>query len=206
MKNELHLWGKKVFLDDSPLLFSYKPGDDWQDFFEVKNGHWECDGEWLIGEERRSWYSILHSGERFSGPILFTFTMKADLPATRDLNAVVCSNWNDETDELGDAYVCGLNGWYEHKSGIEKNGSVLHASSPLYRYEPGREVRMTFGAIEGHTFLLADGELIAELVDPAPLTEGHVGFSAYCTRLKVKDIEVRRAAWEPFPQEYESEF
>ena len=132
------------------------------------------------------------------------------LPATRDLNAVFCANWNEQTDYLGLSYVCGLNGWYEHKSGIEKNAPdatvPLYSTTSLYHYNPGTEVRMTAGAIDGHCFMIADGQLITELIDPDPIRGGHVGFSAYCTKLKIKDIEVREITWKPRTQLYDPEF
>ncbi|MCQ2446810.1 MAG: hypothetical protein MJ141_08015, partial [Clostridia bacterium] len=101
----------------------------------------------------------------------------------------------------------GLNGWYEGKSGIERNlTSNLNATTTLYKYTPGKEVRMIAGAIGGHCFMVVDGELVSELVDPAPIRGGHVGFSPYCTKLRIRDIEVRRIKWEEFPQEYDPEF
>ncbi len=207
MMNEIRLLGKKIFVDKSPVLFSYKPGPDWLEHWVPKSGTWECDGEYLIGYERKSWYAMLFSRERFEDNVMFSFTIKADPPAKRDLNAVICANWNDEKNELGEAYVCGLNGWYEHKSGIERSGSSnLYSTTSLYKYETGKEVRMTFGCIDGQSFMIVDDELITELVDPQPIKGGHVGFSAYCTKLKIKDIEVRKIYWEEFMQEYDPEF
>ena len=79
--------------------------------------------------------------------------------------------------------------------------------TPLYHYEPGREVRITTGAIQGHNFLMVDGVLIQELVDNMePIVGGHVGFSPYSTVLKVKDIEVREIYWEERVQSYDPEF
>lgn len=203
----LHLLGKKVFLDRSPLLLRYTPGEDWLDYWTPKNGHWECKDGWLIGTEPGNFGGILFSKERFEEDVMFSFTVKAALPATRDLNAVFCANWDDETDYLGESYVCGLNGWYEHKSGIERNGSSnLYSTTSLYHYQPGTEVRMLVGAINGHSFMVVDDQLVTELIDPAPIRGGHVGFSAYCTKLMIKDVEIRRIVWEDFPQLYEPEF
>ena len=118
-------------------------------------------------------------------------------------------DWDDKTDYLGTSYVCGLNGWYEHKSGIERNigyGSNLYSTTSSYHYKPGTEVRMTAGSIGGHTFMVVDDILVSELIDPQPITGGHVGFSAYCTKLKIKDIEVREIAWKPRTQLYDPEF
>ena len=204
---ELHLLGKKVIFDKSPVLMSYKPGADWLEHWEPKSGHWECDGEWLIGYERKSWYAMLLSKQRFEDNIMFSFTIMADPPATRDLNAVICAEWDEQAGELGESYVCGLNGWYEHKSGIERNrSSNLYSTTSLYKYKPGTAVRMTFGCIDGQTFMVVDDELVTELVDPSPIKGGQVGFSAYCTRLKMKDIEVRKIYWEELTQSYDPEF
>jgi hypothetical protein len=206
---EIRLLGKKILPENCPVLMQYTPasGEDWLKYFMPMNGKWECDGEWLIGEERKSWYAILFSRERYEKNVMFSFTIMADPPATRDLNAVLCANWDEEKGELGESYVCGLNGWYEHKSGIERNGSSnLYSTTSLYKYTPGTAVRMTFGCVDGQSFMIVDGEMITELVDPAPIKGGHIGFSAYCTRLKIKDVEVREIVFEDFVQNYEPEF
>jgi hypothetical protein len=54
--------------------------------------------------------------------------------------------------------------------------------------------------------MVVDDMLVTELLDPDPLLEGQVGFSAYCTILKIKDIEVRKIKWEKFIQSYVPEF
>ena len=204
---DILLLGKKVIADKSPLILKYSPSEDWLRYWTPKSGHWDCDGEWLIGTEPGNFGGILFSKERFEENVMMSFTVKAQLPATRDLNAVFCANWDDETDYLGESYVCGLNGWYEHKSGIERNGSSnLYATTSLYKYTPGTEVRMTIGAIDGHTFMVVDDVLVAELIDPQPLKGGHMGFSAYCTVLNIKDIEIRKIYWEELTQSYDPEF
>lgn len=54
--------------------------------------------------------------------------------------------------------------------------------------------------------MVVDDVLVAELIDPQPLKGGHMGFSAYCTVLNIKDIEIRKIYWEEFIQEYTPEF
>jgi len=51
-----------------------------------------------------------------------------------------------------------------------------------------------------------DGELVSELIDPHYISGGSVGFSAYCTKLALRDIKVQEAVWHPFEQSYEPEF
>lgn len=204
---ELHLLGKLVKLDDCPVLLDCQPDGNWQDTWQVMRGDWKEENGWLIGAERGNFGGILFSRQSFDCDVIFTFTAKTVLPATRDVNAVFCAHWDKEIDYLGNAYVIGFNGWYEHKSGIERSPETgLRALTGSYKYTPGKEIRVTTGIIDGHSFLYADGEMVAELIDPNYISGGHVGFSPYCTMLAIKDIQVRRAVWTPFEQSYEAEF
>lgn len=205
---DIILLNKKIIADRSRLLLSYAPDENWQKYWDVKVGHWEYKDGYLIGREAGNQGGILLSKDSYEQNVMLTFTVSTVLPATRDLNAVFCAQWDSETDCLGESYVSGLNGWYEHKSGIERNmpGSSLYATTSLYKYEPGTEVRLTTGAIDGHCFLVVDDVLISELIDPRPISGGYVGFSPYCTRLKIKDIEIREICWEEYWQTYDPEF
>lgn len=138
---------------------------------------------------------------------MLSFTMSTVLPATRDLNAVFCANWDYEKGYIGDSYVCGVNGWYKNKAGIERTrNSDLYTTTALYQYTPGTEIRMTCGAIDGHSFMVVDDVLITEMIDPQPIYGGHVGFSAYCTKLRIRDIEIRKIKWEELKEFYDPEF
>ena len=206
MKN-IHLMGKKVFFDDSEILFSYKPDENWRDHFEPKSGTWYYEDGAIIGFEPGNFGGILFTKQSFDEDIMLCFTVSAVLPATRDLNAVWASHWDEETDYLGESYVCGLNGWWENKAGIERNGgNGLYTTTSLFNYTPGSSVRMVCGSINGHCFMTVDDVLVTEVIDPNPISGGHAGFSAYCTKLRITDIEVRRIKWEPFFQEYTPQF
>ena len=162
---DILLLGKKIISDKSPVIFKYEPSDDWQNYWDVMTGKWKHENGYLIGEETGNFGGILMSKERYEDDVMFSFTIGTVLPATRDVNAVFCANWNDARDYLGESYVCGLNGWYEHKSGIERNfgdnfGTNLYATTQNYTYVPGKEVRMTAGSISGHTFMVVDDILI----------------------------------------------
>ena len=194
-------------MDKSPLLLKYSPDEDWQKYWQVMAGDWRMENGWLIGTENGNKGGILFSRESFDKNVMLSFTAVTVLPATRDVNAVYCAHWDEKTDYLADSYVCGLNGWYDGKSGIERNlTSNLYSTTSLYQYIPGTEVRMTAGAIDGHNFMVVDGKLVTELIDPSPIKGGHVGFSPYCTILKIKDIEIREIYWEKQKQHYAPEF
>lgn len=207
MENEILLLGKKIFWDKSEILMDYQPDEHWQDLWDAKLGHWECKDGYLIGSEPGNFGGILLSKESYPDNVMMRFTMATVLPATRDLNAVFCTTWDDDVNYLKKAYVVGLNGWYENKSGIERfPESELRALTSLYHYTPGTEVEILTGCIDGHSFLFADGVLVQELIDSDPIRGGHVGFSPYSTALKIKDIQVRKIAWEKREQIYEPEF
>ena len=208
MQNEILLLGKKIIVDASPVVLSYSPDENWKEVWDAKGGQWTYEDGYLVGCETENKGGILLSKKRFDKDVMMSFTVASVLPATRDLNAVYCTTWDDENNYLKKSYISGLNGWYEGKSGIERfPEDELRALTPLYHYEPGTEVRLTVGAIEGHNFLLVDGVLIQELIDNMdPIVGGHVGFSPYSTMLKIKDIEVREICWEERKQSYLPEF
>ena len=204
---QLHLWHKKVDIAASPILFSYRPDKDWEKYFMVMGGDWHEEDGWLIGEERGNKGGILFTRECFQEDVMLSFTIASVLPATRDLNAVFCAHWDEKTNYLGESYVCGLNGWYDHKSGIERNDNeLMKALTNSYVYTPGAEVEMCVGSIHGHTFMVVDDELVCEYIDPTPLLGGHFGFSPYCTKLFVRDVEIMKIAYIEKAQSYDPEF
>jgi len=208
MKKEILLIGKKILVDASKVVLSYQPDENWREVWEDKGGTWFYEEGYLIGSEPENKGGILLSKKCFDKDVMMSFTMGSVLPATRDLNAVYCTTWDDENNYLKKAYISGLNGWYDGKCGIERfPEDELKALNSFYHYEPGTEVRITVGAVEGHNFLLVDGVLIQELIDNMdPIVGGRVGFSPYATKLKVKDIEVREIVWEKREQSYLPEF
>ena len=208
MSSEILLLNKKILVDKSPVLLSCKPDDNFRELWDVKGGRWYHEDGWLIGSEPENKGGILLSKQYFEKDVMFSFTVASVLPATRDLNAVYCVQWDNEINYLKKGYISGLNGWYDGKSGIERfPEDELRSLTSLYHYTPGTEVRITCGAINGHSFLLADGVLVQELIDHMdPIVGGHVGFSPYSTILKIKDIEIREIVWEEREQFYLPEF
>lgn len=205
---EILLFGKKIIIAKSKVLLQYKPDDNWERYFMPMGGSWHYENGYLIGSERGNKGGILLSRRRFAEDVAISFTVSSNLPATRDLNAIYCAEWDYENDYLKSAYICGVNGWYDHRAGIEKfpeNG--LRALTSLFHYTPGEEIEITAGAVNGHNFLLVNDELVMALVDPNPIKNGgHVGFSPYCTSLKIKDIKIFEIFWEKRNQIYNAEF
>ncbi len=206
MKN-IKLAEKKILIEKSPILFKYTPDENWKDFFDVKSGNWYYEDGAIIGFEPGNFGGILFTKQSFDKDVMLIFKGSTVLPATRDLNAVWAAHWDEKTNYLGESYVCGLNGWWENKAGIERNKkNGLYSTTSLFKYVGGTEITMICGSVNGHCFMVVDDVLVTELRDPQPISCGHVGFSAYCTKLKITKIEVREIVWEEFSQEYVPEF
>ena len=204
---DILLLGKKILVDDSEIVFQYHGESNFQDFFNPKLGTWNYKDGFLIGTELENRGGILLTKQKFDFDIMMTVKISTVLPATRDLNAVWCTEWNDEINYLGNSYVCGLNGWYENKSGIERCGdNEFYSSTTLYNYNPGEEVELICGSIDGHCFMIVDGVLVSEYKDNFPLKGGYAGISPYCTSLKISDIVIRKIKWEKRKQRYVPEF
>ena len=58
---DIKLLGKKILAEQSPVLFSYQPGEDWRHYWEPKSGTWSCENGYLIGEEKGNFGGILFS-------------------------------------------------------------------------------------------------------------------------------------------------
>lgn len=208
---DIKLVGKKIIIDKCKTVLKYAPDETWKNLFVQKAGEWKFEDGYLIGKENGNKGGILYTKESFNKPIMLSFTAASVLPATRDVNAVFCANWDDDINDLGDSYVCGVGGWYDNKAGLERNtkGNKLAFRSVTgsYKYEAGKEIRLTCGAIDGHIFMVIDDELVAEYIEyENVLTSGHIGFSPFCTILKIKDIEVKEIYYENINEFYNPEF
>ena len=206
---KIRLLGKEIDPEACPLLLDYDAAGDvpFDSLFRVMAGEWHHDGQYLVGTETGNKGGILFTRDAYDFDILFTVEFATVKPATRDLNTVWCAHWDEKTDYLGESYVCGLNGWYDGLSGIERNGgNGLYTATSLYTYTPGEFVTLTCGSAAGHCFLAVDGKLICEVQDPNPLVGGHAGISPYCTRLRIRRMQVRRLVYTPRHQHYDPEF
>ena len=207
MEKEILLLGKRILVDESKVVFEYHGEENFKDYFDVKLGNWYYKDGCLYGKEMENRGGIIYTKKSFDFDVLVAIKMATVLPATRDVNAVWCSHWDDKTNYLAQSYVCGLNGWYDGMSGIEKcGGNDFYSATSLYKYQPGTEVELIFGSIEGHCFMFVNDILVSEYRDPSPLLEGYVGISPYCTWLKISEMKIRKVKWEHRKQHYEPEF
>ena len=179
--------------------------------FEIKGGKWHVDADgWLIGENRENFAAMVMSKEEYFGDVLVEFDAATVAPATRDINVTWHGEWDEENDCRGVAYVAGIEGWWHGMVGFEKSPvSDYFVNTKLLNFEPGRVYHMVVGNIGSDIFVAIDGVLALEIRDPQPIDYmkyGRIGFEAYCTKVKYKNLTVRRAFAVDDCEPYEPEF
>jgi len=165
--------------------------------FEIKDGKWEMDRDgWLIGENRESSAAMIISKDDYLGDVLVEFDAATVAPATRDINITFHGSWDEEKDCRDVAYVFGIEGWYQGYVGFEKSPKYdLVVNTKLFDFEPGRIYHVTVGNVGNELFMAIDGVLAFEITDPDPIDTmkyGKIGFEAFCTRVRYKNLKVKR--------------
>lgn len=179
--------------------------------FEVRDGKWYVDEEgWLVGENPDNSAAMVISKGEYFGDVLIEFDAATVLPATRDINVSWHMSWNEEKNSRGEAYVMGLQGWYDGYVGFEKSPEYKFVvNTKLLDFVPGKVYHITMGNIGNRLFIAADGVLALEIRDPDPLDinkHGRMGFEAFCTRVRYRNLCIRRAVGHNSYAPYQPEF
>jgi len=207
----VQLMKKKLFFEKMEILYN-RPftKESLEQDFDVKAGKWYVEDGWLIGENRTNFAAMTVSKADYFGPVMMEFDAQTILPCTHDINVMWHGSWNDETNTRDVAYVAGLQGWWDGKVGFERSPEyTFNAGTQLFDFEPGKVYHMAVGDINGHIFVVVDGKLVLEVTDPTPIDGykyGKIGFEAYCSKLKFKNLCVRKVTWIDEPKEYIPEF
>jgi len=164
--------------------------------FEIKGGKWYVEDGWLVGENRQNSAAMVMSKDEYLGDVMVEFDAATILPATRDINVTFLGSWDDEKNRRDIAYVFGVEGWYQGDVGFEKSPKYdLVINTKLLNSEPGKVYHIQAGNIGSNLFFVVDGTLALEIRDPDPIDVnkyGRVGFEAFCTKVKYKNIKVKR--------------
>ena len=210
-QDTLLLMKKKILVSKSKILFDRQvTAESFDDEWTVHHSEWGVDGEWLTGSNRGNWPGMAILKQDFPGNVLVEFEAQTLLPSSHDINVMWNGEWLKEEDHRGLAYVAGLQGWWTGKVGIEKSDKYeFMVGTPLLNFVPGKLYRIQAGSIDGHCFIFADNQLLLEAMDPDPI-DNHkytkVGFEAYCSRIRIKNIVIRQIHWEEAGMKYEPEF
>lgn len=207
----IELMKKRILLDSSKVLFD-KPltQEDFSQEWTIHHSSWVVKDGWLEGENPGNWPGMAILKQDFTGNVLVEFEAQTILPSSHDINVMWNGEWLPETDQRGIAYVAGLQGWWTGKVGIEKsNDYKFMVGTPLFNFEPGKLYKIQAGSIDGQCFILADGKLLLEAMDPNPIDSqkyAKVGFEAYCSKIRIRNIKIRQIYWEPVDMKYEVDF
>ncbi len=209
--NVIELMKKRILLDSSKVLYNDPLSTEgFESGWTVHHSKWGVEDGWLVGENRGNWPGMAILKQDFPGNVLVEFEAQTILPSSHDINVMWNGEWLDETDQRGLAYVAGLQGWWTGKVGIEKsNDYKFMVGTPLLDFVPGKIYKIQAGSIDGHCFILANGKLLLEAMDPDPIDNQKytkVGFEAYCSKIKIRNIVIRQINWEPVDMKYEPEF
>ena len=194
---EIRLMKHIVNTEEGEILFD-KPFTEKtiEEYFEVKGGKWYLQDGWLLGENRENFAAMIMSKKEYLGDILIEFDSATVFPATRDINVTFHGSWDEEKNVRDIAYVFGIEGWYQGYVGFEKSPDLkFEVNTKLFEYIPGKCYHITVGNIGNVVFMAIDGVLAFEIRDPDPIDvnkHGRIGFEAFCTRVKYKNLKIRK--------------
>ncbi len=209
--SEILLMKKKILLDESEVVFSRASfSQEDLSLFDFHHSEWNIENGWLEGRNPGNHPGMAILKQEFKGNMLVEFEAQTISPSTHDINVMWNGEWIDSLDQRGTAYVAGLEGWWTGKVGIEKSPEYrFMLGTPLFDFQPGKIYKIQAGSIDGHCFILADGELLLEGMDPDPIDHQKytkVGFEAYSSHIRVRNVIIRRIKWESVDLRYDPEF
>ena len=209
---------KKLYPENMETLFEVGDftNEILEEKFDIKDGKWWVDEEgWLVGENRKCSAAMCVTKEWFTGDILVEFDAATVAPATRDINVTWHGSWNDEKNTRANGYVMGINGFWEGRIGFEKSPSYnMVVLTQLFNFNPGEVYHVTVGSLTlapgvVKVFMAINDIVALEIKEPDPLdTEnyGFVGLEAFCTRVKHKNLKIKRLVAVDDPKTYTPEF
>ena len=208
----IQLIRRRIFPETMEILYdrAFTP-DVLAEDYEIKGGKWYVDEEgWLVGENRENSAAMVMSKGEYFGDVLIEFDAATILPATRDINVTWHASWNEETNKRDIAYVAGLEGWWQGMVGFEKSPTYdFLVQTKLFKFNPGQVYHIAVGNIGNDLFIAIDDVLALEIHDPDPIDIekfGRIGFEAYCTRVKYKNLKVKKVTYEDTAKPYDPEF
>ena len=201
-----------VDLKNSELIHEVDEFDEksFCDNFVIKSGEWYVEDGWVVGKNPEMCPGMIVSKKDFFGNVMVEISAKTVSPATHDINVMINGEWDEIKDERGMAYVAGLEAFWHGNVGFEKSPEYkLTAATPLFKFDPEIEHNFKMGNVDGKIFVIVDDELALEVQDPDPLDVnkyGKIGFEAYSSFWKFKNLRVYKLKYEKIKEYYNKEF
>lgn len=201
-----------VDLKNSKLVYEINEFDNetLENAFNIKTGSWHTEDGWVVGKNPKMCPGMLVSKQDFFGNVMVEITAKMVAPSTHDINVMINGEWDDVKDCRGNAYVAGMEAFWHGNVGFEKSPEYkLTAATALFDFNAQTEHNFKMGNINGKIFVLVDNVLCLEITDPDPLDVnkyGKIGFEAYSSWWKFKNLKVYELKYENIKEYYNSEF
>lgn len=211
-ESDLILVGHDVHLDKSEILYECKEFTDeiLKRDFDVKSGEWYVEDGWVVGKQPKVDSGILLSKADYFGDVMLELTCKLVDPSTHDINVMISGSWNDEKNTRDLSYIAGLEAFWHGNIGFEKSPEYrLVVSNDLLDFDPTAEYHLQFGNLNGFLFVRVNGRVALEVRDPDRIDTtkcGKIGFEAYSSWWKFKDVKVLRPNYDRVTESYAREF
>jgi len=181
--------------------------------WEITGGEWTSGNGCCTGLYRENAGGLIYTREGFEDAkdIMLDFYGTIISPCTNDLNfSFRTSGWNYEVGDADVGYICGINGWYINRTGIERYPECkLFGWTEAFKAESDREYHIQAGIVDGKCFIAIDGVMITTLADPDPIDRedcNRVGLGTFCSHIRFRDFKVYRPTVKPIELSYTAEF
>ncbi|MBR3932282.1 MAG: hypothetical protein IKJ68_00025 [Clostridia bacterium] len=208
-KGVVMLAGTNLYLDESEVLYekSEFTEADLHEAFDIKSGEWYVEDGWVVGKNPQMNPGMIVSKDDYFGDILLELKAKMVAPSTHDINVMINGEF---TDKRGMAYVTGLEAFWHGCIGFEKSPEYkLVVGTGMLDFDPNEEYLLQFGNAGGVLFTLVNGRLGLMVQDPDPIDTskyGKIGFEAFSSWWKFKDVKVKKLKYERLGENYNPEF
>ena len=206
------LAGTNLFLDESEILYEQSDftKEKFEADFDIKSGEWYVEDGWVVGKNPNCNPGMIVSKANYCCDVLLELKAKMVAPSTHDINVMINGEWNHEKNARGLAYVTGLEAFWHGCIGFEKSPEYkLVAATAMLDFNPEEEYLLQFGNANGVLFTLVNGRLGLLVFDPDPIDTskyGKIGFEAFSSWWKFKDVKVKKLKYEKIRENYNPEF
>ena len=206
------LAGTNLFLDESEILYEQSDftKEKFEADFDIKSGEWYVEDGWVVGKNPNCNPGMIVSKANYCCDVLLELKAKMVAPSTHDINVMINGEWNHEKNARGLAYVTGLEAFWHGCIGFEKSPEYkLVAATAMLDFNPQEEYLLQFGNANGVLFTLVNGRLGLLVFDPDPIDTskyGKIGFEAFSSWWKFKDVKVKKLKYEKIRENYNPEF
>lgn len=201
--------GTNLYLDESEVLYEKAEftEKDLHDAFDIKSGEWYVEDGWVVGKNPEMNPGMIVSKDDYFGDVMLELRAKMVAPSTHDINVMINGEF---TDKRGWAYVTGLEAFWHGCIGFEKSPEYkLVVGTGMLDFDPNEEYLLQFGNAGGVLFTLVNGKLGLMIQDPDPIDTskyGKIGFEAFASWWKFKDVKVKKLKYERIRESYNPEF